>query len=66
MRDPNDRFIVATARRWNAVLVTCDGPVLDYSTANNDTRKLANRVVPTDRMVRSVIVWTWLPPGAAN
>jgi PIN domain nuclease of toxin-antitoxin system len=30
-RDPNDRFIVATARRRNAVLVTCDGPVLDYS-----------------------------------
>lgn len=30
-RDPNDRFIVATARRRNAVLVTCDGPVLDYA-----------------------------------
>lgn len=30
-RDPADRFIVATARRLNAVLVTCDEEVLDYA-----------------------------------
>jgi len=30
-KDPNDRFIVATARRRNAVLVTCDREILDYA-----------------------------------
>ncbi|MBI4545070.1 MAG: type II toxin-antitoxin system VapC family toxin [Gemmatimonadetes bacterium] len=30
-RDPSDRFIVATARRLNGVLVTCDAEILEYS-----------------------------------
>ncbi len=30
-RDPNDRFIVATARRLNAVLLTCDEEILRYA-----------------------------------
>lgn len=29
-RDPNDRFIVAAARRLNGLLVTCDQDVLAY------------------------------------
>ena len=29
--DPNDRFIVAAARRLNGVLVTCDGEILEYA-----------------------------------
>ncbi len=30
-KDPNDRFIVAEARRRNAVLVTCDALIMDYA-----------------------------------
>jgi len=30
-KDPNDRFIVAEARRRNAVLVTCDALIIDYA-----------------------------------
>jgi PIN domain nuclease of toxin-antitoxin system len=30
-KDPNDRFLVATARRKNAALVTCDQIILDYA-----------------------------------
>ena len=30
-RDPNDRFLVATARRKNAVLLTCDELILEYA-----------------------------------
>lgn len=30
-KDPNDRFIVAEARRRNAVLVTCDTLMIDYA-----------------------------------
>jgi PIN domain nuclease of toxin-antitoxin system len=30
-RDPNDRFITATARRLNAVVLTCDGEILEYA-----------------------------------
>jgi PIN domain nuclease of toxin-antitoxin system len=30
-RDPNDRFIVATARKRGAVLATCDEVILDYA-----------------------------------
>jgi PIN domain nuclease of toxin-antitoxin system len=30
-RDPADRFIVATARRLNAVLLTCDEEILHYA-----------------------------------
>jgi PIN domain nuclease of toxin-antitoxin system len=30
-RDPADRFIVATARRLNATLLTCDNEVLAYA-----------------------------------
>jgi PIN domain nuclease of toxin-antitoxin system len=30
-KDPNDRFIVATARRQNAVLVTRDKMMIDYA-----------------------------------
>jgi PIN domain nuclease of toxin-antitoxin system len=30
-RDPNDRFIVASARRRGAVLATCDEAILDYA-----------------------------------
>lgn len=30
-KDPVDRFLVGTARRRNAILVTCDGPILDYA-----------------------------------
>ncbi|HEY0016296.1 MAG TPA: type II toxin-antitoxin system VapC family toxin [Longimicrobium sp.] len=30
-RDPSDRFIVATARRLNAVLLTCDEEILHFS-----------------------------------
>jgi PIN domain nuclease of toxin-antitoxin system len=31
-RDPNDRFIVTTARRLNAVLLTCDEQIIAYAT----------------------------------
>jgi PIN domain nuclease of toxin-antitoxin system len=34
-RDPSDRFIVATARRLNAVLITCDEEILDYADRGN-------------------------------
>jgi PIN domain nuclease of toxin-antitoxin system len=34
-RDPSDRFIVATARRLNAVLITCDEEILDYADQGN-------------------------------
>lgn len=34
-RDPADRFIVATARRLNAVLITCDEEILDYADQGN-------------------------------
>lgn len=34
-RDPSDRFIVAAARRLNAVLVTCDEEILDYADRGN-------------------------------
>lgn len=30
-RDPNDRFIVATTRRLNAVLLTCDEEIHQYA-----------------------------------
>jgi PIN domain nuclease of toxin-antitoxin system len=30
-RDPNDRFIVTTARRLNAVLLTCDEQMIEYA-----------------------------------
>lgn len=30
-KDPNDRFIVAEARRRNAVLITCDKLMIDYA-----------------------------------
>ncbi len=30
-KDPSDRFIVAEARRRNAVLVTCDTLMIDYA-----------------------------------
>jgi PIN domain nuclease of toxin-antitoxin system len=30
-KDPSDRFIVAEARRQNAVLVTCDLLIIDYA-----------------------------------
>ncbi len=30
-KDPNDRFIVTTARQENAVLVTCDEAIIDYA-----------------------------------
>ncbi len=30
-KDPNDRFIVAEARRKNAVLITCDRLMIDYA-----------------------------------
>lgn len=30
-RDPNDRFIVTTARRLNAVLLTCDEEIIEYA-----------------------------------
>jgi PIN domain nuclease of toxin-antitoxin system len=30
-KDPSDRFIVAAARRKNAVLITCDTAILDYA-----------------------------------
>ena len=30
-RDPNDRFIVTTARRLNGVLVTCDDEIVEYA-----------------------------------
>jgi PIN domain nuclease of toxin-antitoxin system len=30
-KDPSDRFIVATARRKRAVLVTCDEEIVNYS-----------------------------------
>ncbi len=30
-RDPADRFIVTTARRLNAILVTCDEEILHYA-----------------------------------
>jgi PIN domain nuclease of toxin-antitoxin system len=30
-RDPPDRFIVTTARRLNAILVTCDEEILHYA-----------------------------------
>jgi len=31
-RDPNDRFLVATARLKSAVLITCDELIIDYAT----------------------------------
>lgn len=34
-RDQSDRFIVATARRLNAVLITCDEGILDYADQGN-------------------------------
>jgi PIN domain nuclease of toxin-antitoxin system len=34
-RDPGDRFIVATARRLNAVLITCDEEILEYAGQGN-------------------------------
>ena len=34
-KDPSDRFIVAEARRRNAVLVTCDALMIDYARAGN-------------------------------
>lgn len=34
-RDPADRFIVATARRLNAVLITCDEEILAYADQGN-------------------------------
>lgn len=30
-KDPSDRFIVAEARRRNAVLITCDRLMIDYA-----------------------------------
>jgi PIN domain nuclease of toxin-antitoxin system len=30
-RDPGDRFIVATARRLNGILITCDEKILEYA-----------------------------------
>jgi PIN domain nuclease of toxin-antitoxin system len=30
-RDPADRFIVAAARRLNAILLTCDEEILHYA-----------------------------------
>ena len=30
-KDPNDRFIVAEARKRNAVLITCDALMIDYA-----------------------------------
>lgn len=36
-KDPADRFIVAEARRRNAVLVTCDALILDYARAGHVT-----------------------------
>lgn len=30
-KDPNDRFLVATARRKSAVLITCDELILEYA-----------------------------------
>ena len=30
-KDPSDRFIVAEARRRNAVLITCDALMIDYA-----------------------------------
>lgn len=36
-RDPNDRFLVATARRRNAVLVTGDDVILDYAAQDHVT-----------------------------
>jgi PIN domain nuclease of toxin-antitoxin system len=34
-RDPSDRFIVAAARKLNAVLITCDEVILDYANQGN-------------------------------
>ncbi len=36
-KDPNDRFIVAEARRRNAVLITCDALMVDYARKGNVT-----------------------------
>ena len=36
-RDPVDRFLVTTARRRNAVLVTCDEAILDYAAGDHVT-----------------------------
>ena len=33
--DPSDRFIVAEARRRNAVLITCDALMIDYARQGN-------------------------------
>jgi PIN domain nuclease of toxin-antitoxin system len=30
-RDPNDRFITATARRLNGIVITCDSKILEYA-----------------------------------
>ena len=34
-KDPSDRFIVAEARRRNAVLITCDTLMIDYARKGN-------------------------------
>ncbi|MEO8193781.1 MAG: type II toxin-antitoxin system VapC family toxin [Gemmatimonadales bacterium] len=34
-KDPSDRFIVAEARRRNAVLITCDALMIDYARGGN-------------------------------
>ena len=34
-KDPSDRFIVAEARRRNAVLITCDSLMIDYARSGN-------------------------------
>ncbi len=34
-KDPNDRFVVAEARRRNAVLLTCDELIIDYARAGH-------------------------------
>ncbi len=34
-KDPSDRFIVAEARRRNAVLITCDALMIDYARHGN-------------------------------
>ncbi len=34
-KDPSDRFIVAEARRRNAVLITCDALMIDYARRGN-------------------------------
>jgi PIN domain nuclease of toxin-antitoxin system len=34
-RDPVDRFLVTTARRKNAILVSCDEAILDYASEDH-------------------------------